>query len=163
MQNEVHILRKHACVLSCSIMPKSLQPCGLKPSRVLCPQDFPGKNTGVGCHFPLQGIFLTQGLNPPLLHCRWILYLCTTREAPFLYALLLLLSSRQVMSSCLRLRGPQHSGFFIAYCNSKYRLFTCDAGGHLRDNVFWVHEIVERNLGGSEYTGFWRHQHIGRS
>ena len=34
----------------------------------LCPWDFPGKNTGVGCHFLLQGIFLTQGLNPCLLH-----------------------------------------------------------------------------------------------
>ena len=31
-------------------------------------------NTGVGCHSLLQGIFLTQGLNPGLLHCRWILY-----------------------------------------------------------------------------------------
>ena len=29
--------------------------------------DFPGKNTGVDCHFLLQGIFWTQGLNPPLL------------------------------------------------------------------------------------------------
>jgi len=33
-----------------------------------CPRDFPGKNTGVGCHFLLQGIFPTQGLNPYLLH-----------------------------------------------------------------------------------------------
>ena len=32
--------------------------------------DFPGKSTGVGCHFLLQGIFLTQGSNPGLLHCR---------------------------------------------------------------------------------------------
>ena len=32
--------------------------------------DSPGKNTGVGCHFLLQGIFLTQGLNPCLLPCR---------------------------------------------------------------------------------------------
>ena len=31
---------------------------------------FPGKNTGVGCHFILQGILPTQGLNPGLLHCR---------------------------------------------------------------------------------------------
>ena len=30
--------------------------------------EFPSKNTGVGCHFLLQGIFLTQGLNPSLLH-----------------------------------------------------------------------------------------------
>ena len=33
-----------------------------------------GKNTGVGCQFLLQGIFLTQELNPGLLHCRQILY-----------------------------------------------------------------------------------------
>ena len=36
--------------------------------------DFPGKNTGVGCHFLLQGIFLTQESNPGLLHCRQIFY-----------------------------------------------------------------------------------------
>ena len=36
--------------------------------------DSPGKNTGVGCHALLQGIFPTQGLNPGLPHCRWILY-----------------------------------------------------------------------------------------
>ena len=36
--------------------------------------DAPGKNTGVSYHFFLQGIFLDQGLNPPLPHCRQILY-----------------------------------------------------------------------------------------
>ena len=36
--------------------------------------DPPVKNTGVGCDVLLQGIFLTQGLNPGLLHCRWIIY-----------------------------------------------------------------------------------------
>ena len=40
----------------------------------VCPWDFPGKNTGVGCHFLLQGIFLNQESNPGLLHCRQILY-----------------------------------------------------------------------------------------
>ena len=37
-------------------------------------EDSPGKNTGVGCQALLQGIFPTQGSNPGLLHCRWILY-----------------------------------------------------------------------------------------
>ena len=37
-------------------------------------RDFPGKNTGVGCHFFLQGIFPTQRSNPHLLLCRLILY-----------------------------------------------------------------------------------------
>ena len=36
--------------------------------------DSPGKNTGVGCHSLLQGIFLNQGLNLGLLHCKQIVY-----------------------------------------------------------------------------------------
>ena len=51
-----------------------LQVHGLQPARLLCPWDFPGKNTGVGCHFLLQGIFPTQRSNTGLLHCRLILY-----------------------------------------------------------------------------------------
>ena len=42
--------------------------------RLLCPRDSPGKNTGVGCHSLLQGIFPTQGLNLGLLRCSRILY-----------------------------------------------------------------------------------------
>ena len=49
-------------------MSDSLWTHGLYPARLLCPWDSPGKNTGVGCHFLLQGIFLTQELNPSLLH-----------------------------------------------------------------------------------------------
>ena len=51
-----------------------------------CPWDFPGKNTGVGGHFLLQGIFLTQELNLCLLllHCRQILYHRATREVPYI-------------------------------------------------------------------------------
>ena len=40
---------------------------GLQPARLLWPWNFPHKNTGVGCHFLLQGIFLTQGSNLCLL------------------------------------------------------------------------------------------------
>ena len=45
----------------------TLWPHGFWPARLLCPWDSPGMNTGVGCHSLLQGIFLTQGLNPSLL------------------------------------------------------------------------------------------------
>ena len=44
-------------------------PPGLQPSRLLCPWDFPGKNTAVCCHSLLQGNFPTQGSNSGLLHC----------------------------------------------------------------------------------------------
>ena len=44
------------------------KPMGCSPlARLLCPWNFPGKNTGVGCHFLLQSIFLTQGSNLRLL------------------------------------------------------------------------------------------------
>ena len=47
------------CVcVSCSVVSNSLQPHGLWPTRLLCPWDFPGKNTGVGCHFLLQRVSL---------------------------------------------------------------------------------------------------------
>ena len=46
----------------------SMQPFGLQLTRLLCLWDFPGKNTGVDCHFLLQGIFPTQGSNLHLLH-----------------------------------------------------------------------------------------------
>ena len=50
--------------------------CSLQGSST---HDFSGKNTGTGCH--LQGIFPTQGPNPGLPHCRWILYQLSHREA----------------------------------------------------------------------------------
>ena len=57
-------------------------PHGLYPARLLCPWDFPGKNTGVGCHFLLQGIFLTQGSNLGLLPCRQIVYHLSHQGSP---------------------------------------------------------------------------------
>ena len=50
-------------MLGHSVVLDSLQPYELYPTRLLCPWDFPGKNTGVSCHFLCKGIFLTWGLN----------------------------------------------------------------------------------------------------
>ena len=65
-----------------SVVSDSLRPCGLQPTRLLCPWDSSGKNTGVGCHFLLQGIFRTQGSNPGLLHCRQTLYHLSHQGSP---------------------------------------------------------------------------------
>ena len=61
--------------LACSVLCLVAQPCptlcdpmDCSPPVFLCPWDFPGKNTGVGWHALLQGVFPTQGLNPLLLH-----------------------------------------------------------------------------------------------
>ena len=63
----------HACL----VVPDSLGLYELLPAKLLCSWDAPGKNTGVGCHDLLQGIFSTRGLNLGLLclwPCRHILY-----------------------------------------------------------------------------------------
>ena len=52
----------YACThaLSCSVVSDSFPSHGLQSGRLLCPWDFPGKNTGVDCHFLFQGIFLIE-------------------------------------------------------------------------------------------------------
>ena len=81
--------------VSCSVVSESLWPCGLQTARPLCPWNS-GKNMGVGSHSLLQGVFLTQGSNPCLQHCRQILYhlisfsvankrIFMVRNAPFLH------------------------------------------------------------------------------
>ena len=68
----LEVLEK-VCV-NCSVVSDSLQPQRLGPTRLLCPWDFPGRNTGVGWHFLLQEIFLTQGSNTGLAHCTVLLH-----------------------------------------------------------------------------------------
>ena len=65
------------CLHKCSVAQSylTLWPPGLQLASLLCPWDFPGKNTGGGCHFLLQGIFLTQGWNPHLTWEDWTQYL----------------------------------------------------------------------------------------
>ena len=57
------------------------------PWTVACqaPLNVPGKNTGVGSHSLLQGIFPTQGLNPGLPHCRQILYHLSHQGSPYVH------------------------------------------------------------------------------
>ena len=59
-----YCLVAQSCLILCDSVDCS-HPC---PLKLLCPWDFPGKNIGEGCHFLLQRIFLTQGLNLRLLH-----------------------------------------------------------------------------------------------
>ena len=72
------MLLHNTCACSViSVVSDSLRPYGLKPARFLSPWDSLDKNTEVGCHALLQGIYLTQGLNFCLLHFlhyRQILY-----------------------------------------------------------------------------------------
>ena len=61
-------------VLDAQSCPPLYDPLDWQHARLLCPWDSPGKNTGMGCHSLLQGIFPSQRVNPGLLHCKQILY-----------------------------------------------------------------------------------------
>ena len=52
------------CCLVTKLYPTPLQPHVLQPARLLCPWDSPGKNTGVGCHFPSPGDLPDPGIEP---------------------------------------------------------------------------------------------------
>ena len=106
-----HLLLLRLVAKSCPTLCRLI---GWRPP-VNCSWDFPVKNTGVGCHFLLQGIFPTQGLNSHLLHCRRILYHWATRKAQILkhcsissYRYLLLFSC-SVLSNSLWLHELQHA------------------------------------------------------
>ena len=73
---QVHYFKTLLCaVLSHSVMPDFCNPMDCSPAGSSVHEDSSGKNTGVGCHALLQGIFPTQGPNPGLPHCRKFLYL----------------------------------------------------------------------------------------
>ena len=83
---ELKILKAAYCLMkvkSLSHVWLFATPWTVASTRLLRPWDFLGKSTGVGCHFLLQGIFLTQGLNPGLLHCRQTLYRLSHQGSPY--------------------------------------------------------------------------------
>ena len=88
--------------------PTLCDPLDYKPSRLLCPWDFLGKNIGVGCHFLLQRIVLTQASNPCLLHCSWILYQRSHQQLPDLQH-----------SSLLILTGASRGGYHDSHCTDQ--------------------------------------------
>ena len=60
----------------------SVESDSLQPHGLYSPWNSPGQNTGVHNHSFLQGIFPTQGSNPGLLHCKWILYQLSYQVSP---------------------------------------------------------------------------------
>ena len=89
-------------VESMLVCPTLCNPMDFKLSKLLCPWDSPGKNTGVGCHSLLQGIFRTQGSNPGVLHCRQILYQLSHQGSPPPN------SQAEASPSALRVFGTEH-------------------------------------------------------
>ena len=75
LPTNIYVLILSVCLTICDPMDRNLPGSSVH-------EDAPGKNTGMGCHALLQGIFPTQGLRPDLLHCRWILYHLSHQGSP---------------------------------------------------------------------------------
>ena len=70
------------CLAALQSLPTLCNTVDCSPPGSSVHRDSPGKNTGVGCHALIQGIFPTQGSNPGLLHCRQILYHLSHQGSP---------------------------------------------------------------------------------
>ena len=81
--------------LVAQLCPTLCNPMDYSPPGSSVHGDSPGKNTGVGCHALLQGIFPTQGLNSSLPHCRQILYHLSYQGSPRILEWVVYLFSRQ--------------------------------------------------------------------
>ena len=142
----------------------TLLPHGLKPARFLCPWNSPVKNTRVGSHFLLQGIFLTQGLKPDLLHCRRLLTIWVTREARW--------ELLNVSFVCMELRNRWPCPCQLPILNTKFvlsfkprlkALLFWDCNGivvfpHYKMvwNTFYITWEVEHKLRKTDSDGKWR-------
>ena len=76
------LILDHALALSRSVMLTPCDPMDCSPPGSSVHGISLGRNTGVGCHFLLQGIFLTQGWNLGLLPCGQILYHVSPQQSP---------------------------------------------------------------------------------
>ena len=81
---------------------------GQHPAMLLCLWDFPARITGVGCHFLLQGVFLTQELNPRILHAGG--FFTTEPSGKLLLEHCTAIVSQVVLAAQSREGAPQASG-----------------------------------------------------
>ena len=144
------------CVCVCvshSVMLNSLRPYGLQPTRLFCPWNFAGKNTGVGCYSILQGFFPSQGFNLGLLHCRQTLYYLSHQ-----WWSLLCVYFREIFSYC----KEKCSRMFIAVlltCKIFHLFFTLNQYLYKQPLIFnqtfsssFCQELLAKNLSPENVT-----------
>ena len=101
-----------------SVVSDSLQPHGLHS-----PWNSPGQNTGVGSLSLLQRIFPTQGLNPGLPHCRWILYQLSHKESPITLEWVSLSLLKWIFPTQESNQGLLHSRWILYQLSYQGRLY----------------------------------------
>ena len=156
-----HVFKVHLCVCeSCSVTFDSLRPHGL-----YSPWNSPGQNTGVGSLSLLQGIYPTQGLNPGLPHCRWILYQLSHEGSPrFVYVVAnvtMIWNSHKVLLYCSKCQNLISFYAWILFCWMDGSCFVCPLvhrctfrlfpsfrlWTELSSKLFWVHPLGNCHLG----------------
>ena len=109
------VLNTYACL--CSVAQSCLTLCDpMDGSPLGSPghDDSPDKNTGVSCHFLLQGIFPTHGSNPGIPHCRQILYHLSHQGSPNILQWEAYPFSRGTSQPRNRTGSPIANGFFTS-------------------------------------------------
>ena len=105
-----HCAYTHTCVmravLSHSVLFDICDPVDCSPTGSFIHVDSPGKNTEVGCHALLQGIFPTQESNPGLLHCRQIVYHLNYQGSPWILNCIAHPFSRDLLDPGIELGSP---------------------------------------------------------
>ena len=101
-----HVIHLYISVCSHSVLSDYFRPHRLQPIRLLPPWNFPGKSTGVGCHFLLHGIFPAQGSNPGLPHCRQILFTIWATRVTYIWNIYVCIWSSMCAQSCPTLYHP---------------------------------------------------------
>ena len=119
--------------------------------------DYPSKNTGVGCHFPLQGIFPTQGLNLHLLHWKAYSLPLSHQGNPYSGLKPLLIHSRclptSIIHSCMNQgRWIVLWTVFVSPLNSHAETLPSQSDG-LRNWGLWESLVLNEARGGSPMNG----------
>ena len=99
----------------------------------------PGKNTGVGCDALLQGIFLTQGSNPGLLHSRWILHHLSHKGSPRILEWIAYPFSRESSQPRSQTRVSCFAGGFLTSWATREALYLVDLILNSTDTYHFFH------------------------
>ena len=106
------------------------QLCPILCDSMVCAWNSPGKNTGVGGHSLLQGIFPTQGSNPGLLHCRQILYYLSYQRSHYMLKVIkIMLVLLTTLSPCVRCITINHN---MCFTMGYYGMIEYRRPGHSR-------------------------------
>ena len=134
-------------MLSWPVMSNSLRRHGRWPTRLLCPWNFPGRNSLAGCHFLLKGIFPTQGSNLCLMHLlHWQadclpVHRLTGTQISILYQQVLPLAT--YYTKCVEMNGAEHGLLSTVLC-IRWIVFCSIPCVFIRAPWFWIIETYVR-------------------